>query len=38
MEIERATWFLPNALPDGLPSDQKKLIESVLADGAKGGG
>ena len=35
-EIERAEWFSSNSLPDGLPSDQKKLIHSVLADGAKG--
>jgi len=38
IEVERVAWFPPNALPDGLPSDQKKLIESVLADGAKGRG
>jgi 8-oxo-dGTP diphosphatase len=35
-EIERGEWFSSNSLPAGLPSDQKKLIHSVLADGAKG--
>ena len=35
-EIESAEWFSRNSLPDGLPSDQKKLIHSVLVDGAKG--
>jgi len=35
-EVECAEWFSGNSLPDGLPSDQKKLIYSVLADGAKG--
>ena len=36
IEVERAVWFSSDALPDGLPSDQKKLIESVLSDGGKG--
>ena len=36
IEVERAVWFSSDALPDGLPLDQKKLIESVLSDGAKG--
>ena len=35
-EIERSEWFSRSSLPDGLPSDQKKLIDSVLVDGAKG--
>lgn len=36
IEVERAVWFSSDALPDGLPSDQKKLIQSVLSDGGKG--
>jgi mutator protein MutT len=36
IEVERAVWFSADELPKGLPSDQKKLIESVLRDGAKG--
>lgn len=36
IEVERAVWFSGDELPEGLPSDQKKLIESVLRDGAKG--
>jgi ADP-ribose pyrophosphatase YjhB (NUDIX family) len=36
IEVERVAWFTPDALPDQLPSDQKKLIRSVLHDGAKG--
>lgn len=35
IEVERADWFLPNALPEGLPNDQRQLIESALRDGAK---
>ncbi|HKO99690.1 MAG TPA: NUDIX domain-containing protein [Pyrinomonadaceae bacterium] len=33
-EIEKAEWFLPNALPPQLPKDQKELIERAFADGA----
>ena len=36
MEVERVEWFSSDALPAGLPTDQKKLIESVLRVGAKG--
>ena len=36
IEVERVAWFKPDSLPDQLPSDQKKLIRSVLHDGAKG--
>jgi 8-oxo-dGTP diphosphatase len=35
IEVERAVWFLPDALPEGLPNDQRQLIESALRDGAK---
>jgi NAD+ diphosphatase len=36
MEIERAEWFSVNALPEGLPTDQKLFIERAVADGGKG--
>src|SRR5262245_12752889 len=36
VEVNEAVWFPINALPDGLPSDQKKLIESALHVGAGG--
>ncbi len=35
MEIKGATWFSLEALPEGLPSDQRSLIKHVLNDGAK---
>jgi 8-oxo-dGTP diphosphatase len=38
IEVERAVWFSSDALPVELASDQKKLIESALRDGAKGAG
>lgn len=36
MEVERAEWFSLNALPEGLPKDQRRFIERAAADGAKG--
>ena len=36
MEIEIAEWFSVNALPEGLPKDQRLFIERAAADGAKG--
>lgn len=35
IEIRKAAWFLPDSLPEGLPSDQKDLIKRLLVDGAK---
>jgi mutator protein MutT len=29
MEVERAEWFSLGALPDGLPRDQRKLVEQA---------
>lgn len=29
MEVERAEWFSLNALPEGLPRDQRRLIEQA---------
>src|SRR5215475_9295476 len=29
MEVERAEWFSLDALPDGLPRDQQKLVEQA---------
>jgi len=34
VEVERAEWFRPDQLPDGLANDQKKLIEAALENGA----
>ena len=34
LEVERAEWFRPDALPEGLARDQKKLIEAALSNGA----
>ena len=36
MEIELAEWFQVNALPEGLPKDQRLFVERAAADGAKG--
>lgn len=36
MEIERAEWFSVKSLPEGLPKDQRLLVERAAADGAKG--
>jgi 8-oxo-dGTP diphosphatase len=36
LEVERVDWFSTDSLPDALPSDQKKLIESALQVGAEG--
>jgi ADP-ribose pyrophosphatase YjhB (NUDIX family) len=30
-EIDRAEWFAPDALPEGLGQDQRRLIDGVLA-------
>jgi predicted NUDIX family NTP pyrophosphohydrolase len=29
MEVERAEWFSLDALPEGLPRDQRRLIEQA---------
>ena len=36
MEVERAEWFALRSLPDGLPKDQRVLIERAAAYGANG--
>ena len=36
MEVERAEWFSLHSLPDGLPKDQRELIERAAAYGANG--
>lgn len=36
MEVERAAWFALNSLPNGLPKDQRDLIERAAAYGANG--
>ena len=36
MEVERVEWFSADSMPEGLPSDQKKLIESAIRVGAEG--
>ena len=36
MEIERAEWFSLKSLPEGLPKDQRMLVERAARDGAKG--
>jgi mutator protein MutT len=33
-EIQKAAWFLPHELPEGLPDDQVQLIKRALNDGA----
>jgi 8-oxo-dGTP diphosphatase len=37
IEVERAEWFLPDSLPEGLPDEQRRLIESALRNGGKTG-
>jgi len=32
MEVERAEWFAAESLPDGLPRDQRHLVEQAVAD------
>jgi mutator protein MutT len=36
IEVERAEWFSLHALPEGLPKDQRPLIERAATCGAKG--
>lgn len=36
MEVERAGWFALRSLPEGLPKDQRVLIERAAAYGANG--
>jgi 8-oxo-dGTP diphosphatase len=36
MEVERAGWFSPKSLPEGLPEDQRMLVERAASDGANG--
>jgi len=33
LEVSRIEWFAPEKLPDGLPMDQKRLIQHALAEG-----
>jgi mutator protein MutT len=35
MEIRKAQWFTANALPEGLPEDQRLLIKHALTRGAR---
>lgn len=35
IEIRKASWFSIDALPEGLPVDQRRLIKDVLNDGVK---
>ncbi|HKO61798.1 MAG TPA: NUDIX domain-containing protein [Pyrinomonadaceae bacterium] len=32
MEVERAEWFFPESLPEGLPRDQRRLVEQATSD------
>ena len=32
VEVDQALWFSPSSFPEGLPSDQKKLIHQALKD------
>jgi mutator protein MutT len=34
VEIQKASWFHPEDLPEGLPRDQKLLLKRILVDGA----
>jgi 8-oxo-dGTP diphosphatase len=34
-EIQKAAWFWPHELPEGLPNDQVQLIKRALDDGAR---
>ncbi|HEY0727839.1 MAG TPA: NUDIX domain-containing protein, partial [Pyrinomonadaceae bacterium] len=36
MEVERAEWFSVQNLPDGLPNDQRLLIDRATTYGANG--
>ena len=36
MEVELAEWFSLNALPEGLPNDQRRFVERAAGDGANG--
>lgn len=36
IEVERAEWFSVHALPEGLPNDQRPLIQRAATCGAKG--
>ncbi len=36
IEIERAEWFSLKSMPEGLPKDQRLLVERAARDGAKG--
>ena len=37
IEIERAEWFSPESIPEGLPRDQRALVERATTYGAKRG-
>ena len=36
VEVEQAAWFSPQALPEELAADQRRLIDRALGDRAKG--
>ena len=36
LEVERAEWFSVHSLPDGVPRDQRLLVERAAAYGANG--
>ena len=36
-EVSRAEWFAPDALPEGLSVDQRRIIERALKSGARTG-
>jgi 8-oxo-dGTP diphosphatase len=35
IEVRKASWFAIDALPEGLPADQRRLINDALNDGVK---
>jgi NAD+ diphosphatase len=35
MEVDRVVWFSPGALPEGLPKDQRLIVEQALSDRGK---
>ena len=37
MEVELAGWFATSSLPEGLPDDQRRLIERAVMNGADQG-
>jgi mutator protein MutT len=35
IEVDRATWFSPDSLPEGLPKDQRMIVQRALSDRGK---